>query len=147
MGTSARWWHNGYGLETQSAGKPVQRTSQTPGGSAHSRQACHGYKQRVNMLLQCTAKSIYSSILAGWPGVAREKYVHPGIPSQKSALPIAPPSCPPPLAAPRWTDKQTNKQTNGQTFLVICIDVIQFICILESQVVECSMGSFYTQRF
>ena len=25
--------------------------------------------------------------------------------------------------------------------------LIQFICILESQVVECSMGSFYTQRF
>ena len=24
---------------------------------------------------------------------------------------------------------------------------IQFICILESQVVECSMESFYTQRF
>ena len=23
--------------------------------------------------------------------------------------------------------------------------IIQFICILESQVVECSMGSFYTQ--
>ena len=27
------------------------------------------------------------------------------------------------------------------------IYIIQFICILESQVVECSMGSFYTQRF
>ena len=25
------------------------------------------------------------------------------------------------------------------------LDVIQFICILESQVVECSIGSFYTQ--
>ena len=29
----------------------------------------------------------------------------------------------------------------------IDLDIIQFICILESQVVECSMGSFYTQRF
>ena len=28
----------------------------------------------------------------------------------------------------------------------IDIHIIQFICILESQVVECSMGSFYTQR-
>ena len=25
--------------------------------------------------------------------------------------------------------------------------IMQFICILESQVVKCSMGSFYTQRF
>ena len=25
--------------------------------------------------------------------------------------------------------------------------ILQFICVLESQVVECSMGSFYTQRF
>ena len=31
--------------------------------------------------------------------------------------------------------------------LYTCISIIQFICILESQVVECSMGSFYTQRF
>ena len=31
--------------------------------------------------------------------------------------------------------------------LYIYIYIIQFICILESQVVECSMGSFYTQRF
>ena len=30
--------------------------------------------------------------------------------------------------------------------IYICT-IIQFICILESQVVECSMGSFYTQRF
>ena len=29
-------------------------------------------------------------------------------------------------------------------FLYIYIYIIQFICILESQVVECSMGSFYT---
>ena len=31
-------------------------------------------------------------------------------------------------------------------YVYICV-CIQFICILESQEVECSMGSFYTQRF
>ena len=29
----------------------------------------------------------------------------------------------------------------------MCTNELQFICILESQVVECSMWSFYTQRF
>ena len=32
-------------------------------------------------------------------------------------------------------------------YMCVYIYIIQFICILESQVVECSMGSFYTQRF
>ena len=31
--------------------------------------------------------------------------------------------------------------------LYILFSLIQFICILESQVAECSMGSFYPQRF
>ena len=37
------------------------------------------------------------------------------------------------------------EQPNMKCYIYIYI--IQFICILESQVVECSMGSFYTQRF
>ena len=45
--------------------------------------------------------------------------------------------------------KVSMKQSVGKckqiNFSNLC--VIQFICILESQVVECSMGSFYTQRF
>ena len=40
-------------------------------------------------------------ILAGWPGVAREKYVHPGIPSVKSPPPVAqPPFCSPSPSPP-----------------------------------------------
>ena len=34
---------------------------------------------------------------------------------------------------------------DGTYCIYICM--LQFICILELQVVECSMGSFYTQRF
>ena len=35
----------------------------------------------------------------------------------------------------------------SELFELINEVLIQFICILESQVIECLMGSFYTQRF
>ena len=48
--------------------------------------------------------------------------------------------------------KAIHSVEEGKIVTKICeniqiIKIIQFICILESQVVECSMGSFYTQRF